>query len=140
MTRACWPAAASGRYYLDIALGTMPCRLMLDTGLVDPVGDVGFETNPALFDGLEQARQLVKGVRRPRHDSSGRVVRLKTGFVVARLLDPATGSQIGPTVRCLALRNFAGVPSRVGIAFFHRLSGCRADWDFDARLWCIDCP
>src|SRR4051812_38264691 len=124
MTRACWPAAPDGRYVLDIALGTMPCRLMLDSGLVDPTGHVGFEIDPALSDLLEQSGQLLSAGRRRRSDSSGQTIRLKTGFVAARLLEPATGSPIGPTVRCLAVRNFAGVPSRVGVAFFHRLTGC----------------
>jgi hypothetical protein len=113
---------------------------MLDTGITDPAGQVGFEIAPALFDALERSGQLLKGVRRPRCDSSRRVVRLKTGLVAARLLDPSSGLPIGPAVRCLALRNFAGVPSRVGVVFFHRLTGCRADWDFDNRLWCVECP
>ena len=134
MTRACWPATSDGRYVLDIALGTMPCRLMFDTGLVDPTSQVGFEIDPALFDVLEQSGQLLRAGRRPRSDSSGRTVRLTTGFVVARLLDPASGSPIGPAVRCLAVRNVPGVVSRVGVVFFHFLTGCRADWDFDNRL------
>jgi hypothetical protein len=140
MTRTCWPAASDGRYVLDIAVGTLPCRLMLDTGLVDPTGQVGFEIDQALFDFLEQSGQLLRVGRRPRSDSSGRSVWLRTGFVVARLLDPATKSPIEPAVRCLALRNVSGVPSRVGVTFFHLLTGCRADWDFDNRNWCIECP
>ena len=140
MTRACWPAATDGRYFVDVALGTMPCRLMSDTGLVDPIGQVGFEIDPALFDVLEQSGQLLRAGRRPRSDSSGRTILLKTGFVVARLLDPSSGSPIGPAVRCLAVRNVPGVVSRVGVIFFHRLTGCRVDWDLDARLWCVECP
>src|SRR3712207_7957938 len=31
MTRTCWPAAADGRYRIDVALGTSPGRLMVDT-------------------------------------------------------------------------------------------------------------
>src|SRR5438034_1059918 len=101
MTRVCWRATSDGRYVLDIALGTMPCRLMLDTGLVDPIDQVGFEIDPALFDVLEQSGQLLRARRRPRTDSSGRTVWLTTGFVVARLLDPTSGSPIGPAVRCV---------------------------------------
>jgi hypothetical protein len=140
MTRACWPAAPDGRYVLDIALGTMPCRLMLDTGLVDRAGHVGFEIDPALFGVLEQSGQLLRTGRRPRSDSSGRSVWLEAGFVAARLLDPSSGSPIGPAVRCLAVRNIPGVISRVGVVFFHRLTGCRVDWDLDTREWCVECP
>jgi hypothetical protein len=140
MSRICWPAAANGRYILDIALVTMPCRLMLDTGLVDRMNLVAFELDPTLFDVLDQSGQLLAAGSRFRFDSSGRRVALKAGFVAARLFDPATGSAVGPTVRCLALRNFPGVVSRVGVTFFHRLTGCRADWDFDNRLWCVECP
>jgi hypothetical protein len=140
MTRACWSATSDGRYLVDIALGTMPYRLMLDTGLVDPTGQVGFEIDPASFDVLEQSGQLLRAGRRPRSDSSGRTVWLKVGFVAAQLFDPSSGSPIGPAVRCLAVRNFPGVVSRVGVVFFHRLTGCRVEWDLDARQWCVECP
>jgi hypothetical protein len=113
---------------------------MVDTGLVDPQGQVAFEIEPALFDLLEQSGQLLVAGLRSRFDSSGRHVSLKVGFVMARLLDPATGSPIGPTARCLAFRGSPGVPSRVGVVFFHLLTGCRADWNFDHRLWCVECP
>ena len=140
MTRVCWPAAANGGYWLDIALGTFPSRMMLDTGIVDPQGRVAFDLDPALFDVLEQFGQLLAAGSRTRHDASGNFVSLKTGFVSARLLNPATGIPFGPTVRCLTLRNFANVVSRVGVVFFHHLTGCRADWDFDNRRWCVECP
>jgi hypothetical protein len=83
---------------------------------------------------------LLRAGKRPRSDSSGRTILLKTGFVVARLLDPTCGAPIGPAVRCLAVRNVPGVVTRVGVDFFHRLTGCRVDWDLDARLWCAECP
>ena len=140
MTLACWPAATDGRYWIDIALGTLPSRLMIDTGLVDPKGQVAFEIDPAIFDLLERSGQLLAAGYRWRRDASGQRIRLPAGFVAARLLDPATSSPVGPTARCLVVRNVPGVPSRVGVVFFHRLTGCRADWDFDKRLWCVECP
>lgn len=140
MTRACWPVDSDGRYLVDIALGATPCRLMVDTGLVDRTGQVGFEIDPVLFDALEQSGELLRAGRRFRLDSSGQTVRLKVGFVVAHLLDPSNGSPIGPAVRCLAFRNVSGVPSRVGIVFFHRLTGCRVAWDLDTRTWCVEYP
>ena len=32
------------------------------------------------------------------------------------------------------------IPSRVGVVFFHKLSGCRVDWELDARSWCLEYP
>jgi hypothetical protein len=118
----------------------MPCRFVLDTGLTDPRGQVAFDIDAALFDVLEHSGQLLRAGERHRRDASGRLVKLPIGFVVARLIEPTTGTPIGPPVRCLAVRNPAGVTSRVGVEFFHRLTGCRANWDFDNRLWCVECP
>jgi hypothetical protein len=140
MTRACWTAATDGSYWFDIALGTLPCRLMLDTGLTDTTGQVAFYIGPAMFDLLERSGQLLAAGSRPRRDSSGRRVRLPAGFIVAQLIEPTTGARIGPPVRCLAVRNFARVPSRVGVVFFHQLRGCRVEWELDARQWCVECP
>jgi hypothetical protein len=33
-----------------------------------------------------------------------------------------------------------GIPDRVGMAFFHRLNGCKVIWDLDKREWCIEYP
>jgi hypothetical protein len=140
MTRACWVAAADGCYWIDIALGTKPGRFMLDTGLTDKAGQVAFDLHAAVYDTLEQSGQLLAAGYSQRRDASGRRVRLPIGFVVGRLIEPTSGTPIGPPVRCVAVRDFASVPSRVGVVFFHHLTGCRADWDFDNRQWCIDCP
>ena len=82
-----------------ISLGPDSARDVIKVGLAMGADEGVLLNDPALFDGLEQAGQLVKGIRRPRHDSSGRIVRLKTGFIVARLLDPFNGLPIGPAVR-----------------------------------------
>lgn len=140
MTRACWTAAPDGAYWIDLAIATMPLRIVLDTGLTDPAGQIAFDLQAAAFDALDQSGQLLKAGYSRRRDASGRRVRLPIGFVAAQLIEPATGTPFSPRVRCLAVRNPAGVPSRVGIVFFHGLSRCRADWDFDNHLWCIECP
>jgi hypothetical protein len=111
MTRACWAAGADGRYWIDIALGSLPCQVMLDTGLIDPQGRVAFEVDPSVYDALEQSGQLLAAGRRQRSDSSGRRVWLPAGFVAARLIEPATGAQIGPPVPCLAVRTFPACPA-----------------------------
>jgi hypothetical protein len=140
MTRACWPAAPDGRYWIDVALGTTPARLMLDTGLVDPLHQVGFELAPGLFDALRHAGHLVGAGQRQRRDASGQLVVMEVGLVRAQLIDPVTRQVIGPVVWVSAFRGALKALSLVGVEFFHRLTGCRADWDFDNRRWCVECP
>src|SRR5437868_6586800 len=101
MTRACWAAAPDGRYWIDIALGTMPSRFVLDTGLTDTAGQVAFDIRAAVFNALEQSGQLLAAGHSQRRDASGRRVRLPTGFIAARLIEPTSGIPIGPPVRCL---------------------------------------
>jgi hypothetical protein len=113
---------------------------MIDTGLTDTAGQVAFDLHPALFDLLDQSgRLLAAGIRR-RRDASGRNVRLRAAFVAAELLDPTTGVSVGPRIQCMAVRNYANAPSRVGVVFFHRLTGCRVVWELDTRTWCVEYP
>lgn len=140
MNRACWTAAPDGRYWIDISLGTVPVRLMLDTGLVDPLHQTGLELAPALFDNLRQAGQMIGAGQRQRRDASGQLIVMQAGLVRAQLMDPVAHQVIGPVVSVSAFRGAFNVPSRVGVEFFHRLVGCRADWDFDNRRWCVECP
>lgn len=140
MNQISWMAARDGRYWIDIVLGNLPVRLMLDTGLVDPLGHVAFEIEPDLFDSLEQSGQLVAAGPRKRRDSSGRSIRMQTGWTSAQLLDVDNMTCVGPRVQRSAWRGFATVPSRVGVLFFHNLAGCRAIWDLDARIWSVEYP
>jgi len=140
MNRACWAVASDGRYWIDVALGTNPCRLMLDTGLTDCAGVVGFDLAPTDYDRMGRSGQLLAAGPRMRQDASGAWVWLRCGFLAAQLLDPVTRVGIGAPVRCLAVRNFANVPSRVGVVFFHGLAGCRVVWELDTRIWCVEYP
>jgi hypothetical protein len=134
MNQACWPAAPDGRSWIDVALGTMPVRLMLDTGLVDPLHQVGFEVVPPLFDHLEQSGQLLAAGQRQRRDANNQVVVMRVGLLRAQLIDPIGRHRIGPAVPLSVFRGTPNVPNRIGVEFFHRLRGCRATWDLDARL------
>jgi hypothetical protein len=140
MTRVCWSPAANGRYRIDVRLGRLDLLLMLDTGLVDAQDRVGFEINPALYDQLKLAGTLTAFRQRKRFDASGGTVVSEAARVTAQLLDPGPKTPVGPAVQVDVMRGAPGVPSRVGVAFFHRLTACRADWDFDNRLWCVECP
>ena len=140
MNRAFWSAAPDGRYWLDIILGGTPGRFMLDTGIVDRRNQVGFEVAPALFDSLQRSGQLVSAGDRKRFDASGQTVVRPVGLVSAQLIDPVSRQGIGPSVPISIFRGTPGVPSRVGVAFFHRLSGCRVVWELDTRTWCVEYP
>jgi len=98
MNSACWPITANGRYWIDIALGTHPCRLMVDTGVTDRAGLVGFDLAPAEYDRLDRSGQLLAAGPRMRQVASGAWVWLRCGFLAAQLLDPVTAVRIGPPV------------------------------------------
>ncbi len=140
MPQAVWQADAGGRYWIDVALAGRQLRVMIDLGLVDPLHQVAFEIDPALYDALNRAGALSQFVQRSRRDASGRLSAYDAGRLTAQLFEPLTRQRIGPQVSVFAARGVAGVPGRVGVVFFHRLTGCRALWTFDQQLWTIDCP
>lgn len=63
-----------------------------------------------------------------------------TGRIAVQLIDPASRNPVGPIADVYASRCPRGVPSRVGVVFFHLLIDCSTLWDFNARQWCIDYP
>jgi hypothetical protein len=140
MPKARWQAAADGRYWLDVAVGNQEFPAMVDLGLVDPRDRVGFEVAPALYNQLKQGGQLSHFTRRSRRDASGQVSWFDTALATAQLVCPAPRQRIGPVVPVWIACGAVGVPSRVGIVFFHHLAGCRVVWELDQRLWEIDCP
>src|SRR5437016_3597036 len=140
MPQRCWVATATGHYWLDFALGTQVCQCMVDTGLVDPRGLVGFEVAPRMYDGLKQAGQLTHFLNRSFRRSSGRLHTSEIGLTTAQLLDPLGSQPIGPAVSLYIGRGVRGLPDRVGSAFFHRLIGCRVIWHLPTRTWCVEYP
>ena len=140
MPQARWQAAADGRYWVDVALGNRELPAMVDLGLVDPMDRVGFEVEPAIYHHLEQTRQLSRFTRRARRDATGHIAWFDTGLGTAQLVCPATRQRIGPLVSLWIACGTAGVPSRVGVVFFHHLTGCKVLWELDQRTWEIHCP
>jgi hypothetical protein len=72
--------------------------------------------------------------------ADGRVTLTESGLLDAQLMNPQTQSPVGPLVSVHVLRGSPGVPSRVGVVFFHLLKGCTILWDLDHRDWRIDYP
>jgi hypothetical protein len=140
MADVSWQAAPDGRYWIDVALGGHVARVMIDLGLVDPLQAVGFELDPSLYDHLKQAGLLSRFQYRFRRDANAKISGSESGHIDAQLVDPSTKQRIGPVVSLHVCRGVAGVPSRVGVVFFHQLIGCRVVWVLDSRTWRIECP
>jgi hypothetical protein len=140
MAQACWHASADGRYFIDVAIGGYQVRVMVDSGLVDPLDLVGFELEPAIYDQLNQSGCLTNNRARLSRNAGGSYTRRASGLGSAQLVDPLSGKGIGPMVQVYASRGSPGLPNRVGLVFFHRLKGCRIIWDLDTRTWCVEYP
>ena len=135
---ACWQAAADGRYWIDVVVGNMDLRAMIDLGMVDPLHQIGFEVEPSIYDQLKQTGQLSGYRMRSRRDASGQSFHTESARTTAQLLDPHNRKRIGPLSRLFVSRGNQGVPSRIGVVFFHNLPRCKVHWDLDARNWCIE--
>ncbi len=140
MPTACWPALPSGRYAVDIALAGVGLKCGIDLGLTDPLGAIGFELDPMLFDQFLHTGRITGLQQRERRDAAGGKTRLTVGALTAQLLDPQSRRPVGPVVTVFAARGARGLHNRVGVEFFHRLTACRVVWDLDARLWCVEYP
>lgn len=140
MPQASWQAASDGRYWIDVFVAAQRFDVMIDLGLVDPSGFVGFELEPSVYDEMKAASELSHFNYRFRRDAGGRVTRTESGLTVAQLRRPPTNDEIGPAVPIFVCRGAPGIPSRVGVAFFHRLDGCRVVWKLEERIWQIECP
>lgn len=144
MPRLCWNANASGRYVIDVMLGGLIFKVMIDTGVVSTniSGGVpmGFELDRADFDLLHHAGRLSAHRKVLRRDASGHQIWIDSAETASQLFDQNARSAAGPTVRMRLSRGMPGVISRVGAEFFHHLTACRVHWDLDAREWCVEYP
>lgn len=135
MATAIWQCSVNGRYWLDVLVGGLQVSLMIDTGLVDPEQRVGMELEPQLFDQLEQSGRLTGRALRVRKDAGGHCSPLFCAAADASLATPGSSQPLGLSVRIHVARGVEGVPSRVGLAFFHKLPECRVVWDCAAKTW-----
>jgi hypothetical protein len=140
MPRVSWQARSDGLYWIDMALGSRRFSLMMDLGLVDPKDQVAFSLEPALYNQLRKAGELKHFLDHSYKDASGRLTTTKSGLLTAQLISPISHLPVGPAVRLHVMRGSAGVPSRVGVGFFHHLKGCHVNWDLENRMWSIDYP
>jgi hypothetical protein len=113
---------------------------MVDTGFIDPNDEVGIALEKTVYSVLQHAGLIGSEDMRLSTDASGHQKAVVTGLVTAQLLAASTQGVLGSPIQIRALCGAAGVPSRIGVAFFHRLTGCRVLWNLDQRTWCIECP
>ena len=135
-----WKANARGEYWIDVVLEGQPVQVLIDSGLVDARGQVGFSIDLSLYDSFRKAGRLRKPKLHTRLTADGNLAITESGILDAQLFCPQTQRPVGPMVRIRAYRGASGVPDRVGLAFFHQLKGCKVLWDLDQRTWRIDYP
>ena len=140
MSEVSWQAAPDGRYWIDVIIGGQPVQVMIDLGLVDPANVVGFELDPVLYEQHKRASLLSRFQYRFRRDANAQITRCETGLTRTQLLNPNTRQGIGPVIQVHVCCGAPGVPSRVGVVFFHRPVGGTVHWDLDGRTWRIECP
>jgi hypothetical protein len=140
MPQVCWNAAGSGEYWIDVKLGSHSLKVLVDTGLIDSRGQVGFSVDPALYDQIKLASEFRTHHMHARLTADGQVVLTESGSLDAQLISPQSGILVGPVVHICVFRGAPGVPDRAGLAFFHLLKGCKVVWDLSPRLWCIEYP
>jgi hypothetical protein len=135
-----WPANARGEYWIDVRLGGRPLIVLIDTGLIDARGQVGFSVQESLYDQIKQAGGLTAHQMHSRLTAGGQILPTESGSLTSQLISPDTGTPLGPVVDAYVFRGAPGVPDGVGMAFFHLLRGCKVLWELDQRLWCIEYP
>lgn len=55
MPQVCWNANPRGEYWIDVELGGHPLQVLIDSGLIDAHGQVGFSINPSTYDRIKQS-------------------------------------------------------------------------------------
>src|SRR5437762_6357236 len=140
MPQACWHATSRGEYWIDVSLGGRQLSVLVDTGLIDARGQVGFSLDKSVYDAIKQSGGFQTHQIHSRLTADGQISLTESGSLDAQLVCPATGSLIGPIVHVYVFRGAVGVPSRAGLAFFHLLKSCKVLWDLDQRDWCIEYP
>ncbi len=140
MPNASWNANPGGEYWIDVRLGSRSLPVLVDTGLIDVRGEVGFSVDHALYDAIKITGEFVSFQRHGRMSADGTVRVTESGALDVQLFSPQTKIPVGPVVHLFVMRGSPGVPDRVGLAFFHLLKGCKILWDLDQRLWQVECP
>jgi hypothetical protein len=123
MPQVSWTATPRGEYWIDVSLGGLAVQVLVDTGLLDALGEVGFSVEPLLCDSIDRPGGFQSHQTHLRLVANGQIAQTDSGSLYARLIDPQTRNPVGPVTFVFVYRGAAGVPDRVGPAFLHRLNG-----------------
>jgi hypothetical protein len=135
-----WSANTRGEYWIDVSLGGNHLVVLIDSGLIDANGRVGFSIDRSLYDTFKKACGFGSHQLHTRLTADGQLSLTESGSLDAQLVCPKTRSHVGPIVSVSVFRGAAGGPNRAGLAFFHLLKGCRVMWELDQRTWNIEYP
>lgn len=140
MPFASWNANARGEYWIDVALAGQRLQVLVDTGLLDVRGQVGFSIDASEYDAFKKAGHFRRHQLHTRMMADGGLGVTESGLLDAQIYCPQLKQSVGPIVPIRVYRGALGVPDRVGLAFFHKLKGCSVHWELDQRSWRIDYP
>ena len=140
MPQANWNANARGEYWIDVRLGGHALPVLIDTGMIDAKGQVGFSIDEVLYDAIKKAGGFTSHQMHARLTANGQITVTESGSLDAQMIDPQSQNAVGPIVHVYMYRGAAGVPNRVGVAFFHLLKGCKVLWNLDQRVWGVEYP
>jgi DNA-binding GntR family transcriptional regulator len=135
-----WIANSRGEYWIEVNLGGRPLQVLVDSGLIDGKGQVGFSVDESLYDDIKQASGFMSHQKHARLTADGQILLTESGSLDAQLMSAQTQTPVGPVVHVYVYRGVAGFPHRVGVAFIHLLKGCKVFWDLDQREWRVDYP
>src|SRR5262249_16531059 len=140
MPQASWTANARGEYWIEVNLAGQAFQVLIDTGLIDARGQIGFSVDESVYDSIKSAGGFQNHQLHTRLTADGQVSLTESGSLDAQLICPKTRALIGPAINLYVFRGASGVPNRVCLAFFQQLKGCKVVWDLDQRLWSIEYP
>src|SRR5437868_1739898 len=93
-----WFANSRGEYWIDVSLGGRPLQVLIDSGLIDGKGQVGYSVDEALYDNIKQAGGFANHQQHARLTTDGQISLTESGSLDAQLLSPQTQTPIGPVV------------------------------------------
>jgi hypothetical protein len=73
MPQVSWNANARGEYWLDVRLGGHSLQVLVDTGMIDAKGQVGFSIDEALYDSIKAARGFAAHQIHARFTAEGQI-------------------------------------------------------------------
>jgi hypothetical protein len=84
MPQACWLANQRGEYWIDVALGGLRLLVLIDTGLIDSRGQIGFSVGPARYEQIKLAGGFQSHQTHMRLTADGQVSQTESGSLVGK--------------------------------------------------------